>query len=344
MDTRDLAGLAAKKPRPPMILLGTNACGGNTISLLNSHDPGYRSMIEDLMDCRYNYLTMTAEGQMSSKVLKKTREEYAGEYILVVDGTVPTKSGGLYAVVGERNGRPHTALQAVQELGAKAGHVVAMGTCASFGGPFAAAPNPSGSRPVQAVLNRKVINVPGCPVNPGWIMGTLAHLAWYGEPELDELNRPKMFYSETIHNQCQRRHYFDNSIFARSPGEPWCMYLIGCKGPVTYADCPYRQWCGEHVSWPVKANTNCIGCASPEFPDGCAPFFEHLPDVQLPGIKASANRIGMLAGAITALGIGAHLAGSIITGRLPANLGKGFSLSTREKLISKLQQLLPKNK
>lgn len=333
-----------KAKRPPLIWIGTNTCAGDLLSLINSLDPSYQGLLTDLVDFRYNYLMMTAEGTIANKILKETMTEYPGQYILVVEGTVPTRSNGLYAVIGTINGKPLTALEAVQKLGAKARYVVAVGTCASFGGPYAAEPNPSHGKTVQAVLDRKVINVPGCPINPGWMMGTLAHLVWYGEPELDHLNRPKMFYSQTIHSLCQRNHYFNNGIFASQPGEPWCMYKLGCKGPVTYADCPYRQWNGEHLSWPVKANTPCIGCTSPEFPDGDAPFFKHLPDVKLPGIKVSADRIGVMSGAVTALGIGAHLVGSVITGRLGRNLKQGFSNGKGKKLAKKVKKIMVKDK
>lgn len=321
------------KSRPPLLWLGTNTCGGDMLSLLDSLDPGYRSLIEDLVDFRYNYLLPPAEGDRATGMLYDTMADFPGRYILVIEGTVPTRSGGIYSVIGRKNGKPLTSLQAVRELGAKARHVVAAGTCAAFGGPFAAAPNPAGSLPVQGVLDRRVINVPGCPVNPDWIMGTLAHLVRHGEPELDRFNRPKLFYGETIHNLCQRRHYFDSGIFAEKPGEPWCMYRIGCKGPVTHADCPYRQWSGEHLSWPVKANTPCIGCTSPEFPDGTSPFFEHLPDIKLPGIKATANRFGTAVGTVTALGIGAHLAAAVITGRLAGTIKKDMSGGMRQRLI-----------
>ncbi len=329
----------SRKARPAVIWLGTNTCAGDMLSFLNSLDPGYQSLLTDLIDFRYNYLLGAAEGDAANRILDETLEGVPGEYILVVEGTVPTRSDGLYCVIGMRDGKPLTALQAVRELGAKARYVVAAGTCAAFGGPFAAAPNPSESKPVQAVLHRRVINVPGCPVLPDWLMGTLVHLIRYGEPELDDLHRPQVFYGETIHNLCQRRTYFDNSIFAGKPGEPWCMYKIGCKGPVTYADCPYRQWSGEHLSWPVKANTPCIGCTSPEFPDGDMPFFEHLPDVKLPGIRTTADRIGLAAGVLTILGIGAHLAGSIVTGRLPHTLKQGFSGTS---VLQKVQGLLGK--
>ena len=340
---KDAAGESeTARRRPPVIFLGTNTCAGDMFSLLNSLDPDYQDLITGLTDCRYNYLLMAAEGEMALRNLEETADKFSGRYILVVEGSVPTRSNGLYCVIGYKNDRPVTALQTVRELGPGARHVIALGTCAAFGGPYAAAPNPSGSVPVQAVLDRPVINVPGCPVHPDWFMGTLVHLLLYGEPELDNFNRPRLFYGETIHNLCQRRHYFDNGIFAGKPGEPWCMYKIGCKGPVTYADCPYRQWSGERLSWPVKANTPCIGCTSPEFPDGDMPFFEHLPDVQLPGLRTAADRVGKAAGTLTALGIGAHLAGAILTGRLAHTFKKGFSEKGAGKTRDSLRKLLRK--
>ncbi|EEG77918.1 hydrogenase small subunit [Dethiobacter alkaliphilus] len=333
------------RPKSPLLWLGTNTCGGDALSFMNSLDPGYWDVLTDLIDFRYFYLNMTAEGDMATGILDDAMVRWPGKYILVVEGTVPVKSNGLYSVVGWRNGEPLTALQAVQELGAKARHVIAVGTCASFGGPFAASPNPTGSLPVQSVLDNRVINVPGCPVNPDWMMGTLVHLIRFGEPKLDSFGRPLLFYKETIHNQCQRRHYFDNSIFAKQPGEPWCLYKVGCKGPDTFADCPNRQWSGEHLSWPVKANAPCIGCVNPEFPDGNAPFFEHLSDVYLPGTRVTANRVGAITAAATALGIGAHLTGTILTGRLASTYKKGFSGTKKGlKTIGKLMQGLGKKR
>ncbi|KKM08880.1 hyaluronate lyase [Clostridiales bacterium PH28_bin88] len=318
----ELITAAKGKARPPVMWLETNTCTGDILSLLNSLDPGLRGIITDLIDLRYDNLLMAAEGDMAMAVLDDMMERSSGEYILAVEGTIPTGANGRFSVIGRRQGKMWTSLEAVRELAKGARHVVAMGTCAAFGGPYAAAPNPTGGRPVPEVIDKPVINVPGCPAHPDWMIGTLAHLIWYGEPELDARRRPTLFYGETIHNLCQRRHYFDSGIFAQNPGEPWCMYRIGCKGPVTFADCPYREWNGEHLSWPVKANTPCIGCTSPEFPDGTAPFFEHLPDVALPGITVNANRVGVVTAALTALGIGSHLAGSVLTGRLSRAYGK----------------------
>jgi len=113
------------------------------------------------------------------------------------------------------------------------------------------------------------------------------------------------------------------------------MYKIGCKGPTTFADCPKRQWNSEHLSWPVKANTPCIGCTSPEFPDGDMPFFEHLPDVKLPAIKMTANQVGKWAGLFTALTIGSHLTANILTGRLAGKYKQDLAGIRRKKLFKK---------
>ena len=319
------------REKPPLVWLETNTCHGNILSVMNIANPTFPELMEDIFDLRYSNTLMFGQGSQPIEVLEAVMAGEIKDYFLVVEGTVPTKDNGIYCVIGPKDGQNYTALQAVRDLGPEAKYVIAVGSCAAWGLPFGAYPNPSGSKPVSAVINRKVINVPGCPTNPEWAVGTLVHLAMYGEPELDSLNRPVMFYGETIHNLCTRRHYYESGIFAKKLGEPWCMFKIGCKGPVTYADCPSRQWNGEHVNWPVGANTPCIGCTSPEFLERTAPFFKHLPDIQLPGVRVASDRAALATGAVTALGIGAHLAGQIATGRLQKTLKKGFSGSFRIK-------------
>lgn len=308
--------------RPKIIWLTTNSCAGDIISLLNARHPNFCQMAQDYFDFRFEPFTMAAEGDLALELLAAALNGAAGEYILVVEGNIPTAAKGRYCVIAHRAGQPWTALEAVQELAAKARHVVAAGTCAAFGGPYAAHPNPTGAKPVSAVIPQKVINVPGCPVHPDWLAGTLYHLVAHGEPELDAYNRPRGYFGATVHDRCPRRADFENGNFASQPGESGCMYRLGCKGPVTHADCPVRQWCGEHTNWPVGANTPCIGCASPEFPDGLSPFFAHLPDFKAPPLRVSADRAGLLTGALTALGIGAHLTANITTGRLARTLQK----------------------
>lgn len=319
-----LAEAFTGKKKPPVIWLEMMTCTGDYLSVANTLHPNMRELLFETIDLHYSNTTMAAEGDMAIDALLKAVERYKGEFILIAEGTVPTKHGGRYGAIGHhKNGKLFTDLEAIQYIAPKAKYVMAVGTCASFGGPYAAHPNPSGSVPVYKVVDQQVINVPGCPVHPDWAVGTLTHLLLYGVPELDAFNRPKVFFGRRIHDWCPRRQHFDNGDFAKHPGEEKCTYKIGCKGPVTFVDCPTRQWIGEHYSWPVGANSPCIGCVSPDFPDGMSPFYAHLSDVNVLGVRTTSDKVAMGVGALTVGGLGAHLLASVATGRLGKTLVDG---------------------
>lgn len=316
--------LRARGERPPVLFMELMTCAGNLMSWLNSLDPRIGELLLKTVDLRYQNTIMAGEGEVALRALEETAEKERGNFHLLVEGTVPLKANGLYGAIGHRaNGEPLTMLEVVKFLGDRARSVVAVGTCASFGGPYAANPNPSGSVPLDAVLDRKIIKVPGCPIHPDWLTVTLGHLLLFGIPDLDREGRPRIIYGDTIHDNCPRRQHFENSVFARYPGDGGCLYRLGCKGPVTFTDCPTRQWSGAHNNWPVEANTPCIGCVTPGFPDRMAPFFEHLPDVDLPAVAPRARGIGLFVGTAAAAGIGSHLAGNILSGRLRRNWVEG---------------------
>lgn len=265
------------KPKLPVVWLETNDSGDNNISLMNSTFPYLGRVFTEMIDLLYNNTLMAAQGREALEILEEVPVKYKGRFVLVVEGAIPVKANGLFTIIARTDNRRITALDAVTRLGKFAGYVVAAGTCASFGGASAARPNITGSVSVGKVLNREVINVSGCPVNPDWIVGTLAYLLMYGRPELDHLGRPALFYGFTVHRHCQRRSYFDRKDFADRLGDIRCMFAMGCMGPRTGADCPYRQWI-NYVSWPVRANTPCIGCTNADFPDGSTPFFTPMPE------------------------------------------------------------------
>lgn len=253
------------------IWLEVTGCSGNIISLLNSENPGLYDILTQIVNFTFNNTLMGAEGEFAFERFLETLDT---EFILLVDGAVSTKENGLYTIVANYKGKMITALEAIKMAGEKAKYVVAVGTCASYGGISAAKPNPSDSKSVKEVLNLPVIRLPGCPCHPDWVVGTIAHLVSYGVPELDADGRPLLFYGVTIHDNCTRRGFFDKGVFAQKFGEEGCMFKLGCRGPVTKTDCPRRNWNG-YVNWPIGVNTNCIGCAQPHFPDGMAPFVRY---------------------------------------------------------------------
>ena len=283
----------------PVIYLQTAACSGCAVTMLNTASPTIKNVLIDQIapgvhiNLRFHPVIMAAAGEIAIQAMEDTAREKKGEYVLVVDGAVPTATDAVYGVVGERNGKPVTMLQRVTEMAQDALAVIAIGTCASFGGIPAAAPNPTGAQPVKKVLDDKgikkpLINIPGCPPHPDWFVGTVASIILNGLPtadDLDDLLRPKAFYGKLIHENCPRRAYFDEGKFAKKFGDEGCLYELGCKGPITYADCPLRRW-NSGTNWVIGAGAPCNGCTQPEFPDQTAPFYEKLVDVDLPIIGA----------------------------------------------------------
>ncbi|HJX12934.1 MAG TPA: hydrogenase small subunit [Dehalococcoidales bacterium] len=283
----------------PVIYLQTAACSGCAVTLLNTASPTIKNVLIDQIapgvhiNLRFHPVIMAAAGEMAIRAMEDTAEQKKGEYVLVVDGAVPTAPGAVYGAIGERNGKPVTMLQRVTELAADALAVIALGTCASFGGIPAAPPNPTGCQPVRDVLKKEgiskpLVNIPGCPPHPDWFVGTVAGVILNGLPaadDLDDLLRPRAFYGKLIHENCPRRACFDEGKFARKFGDDGCLYELGCKGPITYADCPVRRW-NSGTNWVIGAGAPCNGCTQPEFPDQTAPFYEKLVDVELPTIGA----------------------------------------------------------
>jgi hydrogenase small subunit len=163
----------------------------------------------------------------------------------------------------------HYFTDQVIEASKHANAVIAVGTCAAFGGIPAAENNPTGAQSVGDFLkDNKVrvplINIPGCPVHPDWVTGTLVHALKFGLPELDGLNRPKAFFSRLIHDQCPRFADYERENFAKHFTDPGCLFKLGCQGPITHADCTVRLW-NAGTSSCIHADAPCIGCASEFF-------------------------------------------------------------------------------
>ena len=283
----------------PVVYLQTAACSGCAVTLLNSASPTIKNLLIDQIapgvhiNLRFHPVIMAAAGELAIQALEDTAAQKKGEYVLVVDGAVSMDTDSVYGAIGERNGEPVTMLQRVTELAQDSLAVIAIGTCAAFGGISAAAPNPTSCKSVKDALDaqgisKPLINLPGCPPHPDWFVGTVASVILGGLPTADDLDdflRPKAYYGKLIHENCPRRAYFDEAKFAKKFGDEGCLYELGCKGPITYADCPLRKW-NSGTNWVIGAGAPCNGCTQPEFPDQSSPFYEKLVDVDLPTIGA----------------------------------------------------------
>lgn len=279
----------------PAIWFQASACSGCVVSVLNGVAPTIRDLVVDQLapghhvSLRFQPTVMAAAGEAALEILAATEEAKEG-YVLVVDGALPTGAGGRFGYAAKKGA--HTTMHALAlELAEKAAAIVALGTCASYGGMHAAAPNPTGCVSIgealaAAGMEKPVINVPGCPPHPDWFTGTVAQALLFGLPgpeAVDPVGRPKRFYGQLVHDLCQRRGEFEAHKFAKAAGEPGCLYELGCKGPWTHADCPEREWNGG-VSWCVKGGSPCQACVEPFFPDVSCPIYAKIGLAELPRI------------------------------------------------------------
>jgi len=258
-----IAEAATAPGRPPVVWLSAQECTGCTESLLRSTHPTLEHLILEAISLDYNETLQAAAGQQAEAARHASMEANRGNYVLVVDGSIPTKDGGIYCKVANRTMQEH-----VMEAAAGAAAIIAIGSCASWGGIPSSGPNPTGAVGVQKILTDKtVLNIPGCPPNPYNFLATVLHFITFGKlPELDHKNRPKFAYSRLIHENCERRPHFDAGRFALEFGDEghrqgWCLYKIGCKGPETYANCPTILF-GDvgPGAWPVGTGHPCFGC------------------------------------------------------------------------------------
>jgi hydrogenase small subunit len=252
---------------PPVIWLQGQGCTGCSVSTLNTAYPDIAEVLTQIISLEFNPTVMAAAGDHAIKVLDDALTNQSGKFILVVEGSIPTGSGGDYCTVGEKDGKPITVLDWTNKLGQAAKAILSVGTCSAFGGIPAGKPNPTGAKAVTDILpNATIINIPGCPPHPDWVIGTIAHVLLFGMPELDDRKRPKVFFTHLIHENCERRYYFEQGIYAQDYSDEGCLFQLGCKGPIAHCDVSTRGW-NNGVNWCARSGGPCIACTQPTYPD-----------------------------------------------------------------------------
>jgi hydrogenase small subunit len=303
--------------RPVLVWLQFSDCAGCTESFLRASNPGVSELVLNTFSIDYHETLMAASGKGAEELLRDTVGNERGEYIVVVEGAIPTKDNGVYCTIGGRS-----ALDIAREVCKNAAAVLTVGACAFDGGWPAANPNPTGAAGLQgAVGGLRVVNLPGCPPNPVNITATLVHFLTFGAmPETDALGRPLFAYGTLIHDSCERRAHYDAGEFVEVWGDEahrkgWCLYELGCKGPETHHNCASVRW-NDGTNWPIGAGHGCIGCSEPRFWDVNAPFYRRLPDVPGFGVQSTANEIGLGIVGVTAAAVATHAVISIVRDRL----------------------------
>jgi hydrogenase small subunit len=260
-----VARAAEVSTKPTVIWLHFQECTGCSESILRSSHPSVSELVLDLISLDYHETLMAGAGHQAEEALQASMEANRGQYFLVVEGAVPAAQDGIFCMIAGK-----TALESLREAAAGAAAIIGIGTCSSYGGIQAAPPNPTGAVGVgQIVTDKPIINIPGCPPNPYNFLSTiLYYLTFKRFPALDALRRPKFAYGRRIHEHCERRPHFDAGRFAQAYGDEghaagYCLYKLGCKGPVTYANCSVQRFNDAGV-WPVSIGHPCIGCTEPD--------------------------------------------------------------------------------
>ena len=183
----------------PIIWLQGQSCSGCSVSLLNTIDPDVPTLITKYISLNFHQTISAGTGEPLINVLKEAVEKKRDNYVLVFEGSITTL-GDEYCTLGIVD-KHHVGIREwMLELGRNAKAIIAVGTCAAFGGIPAARGNVTGAKSVSDIMQKEsVINVPGCPSHPDWIVGTILHYLLKGMPELDEYNRPKLFFEKTVH-------------------------------------------------------------------------------------------------------------------------------------------------
>jgi hydrogenase small subunit len=319
----DVAAILGKVVRPPVIWLHFQDCTGCTESLLQTSHPGFADLILNVISLEYHETLMAGSGLQAKQALDEAVQKYTGKYILVVEGSIPTGAHGIYMKLA---GRP--AMDVLADIGGKAAAIIAIGSCASWGGIPSADPDPTGAVGVADLLpEHSIINIPGCPPNPYTMLGVVLQYAADGTfPETDEQRRPKFAFDRDIHEHCPRRAHFDAGNFVKVYGdaghrEGWCLYEMGCKGPDTHAGCSTRHFNEIPDVWPIGIGAPCIGCTEKAVAFK-VPMFQVVqlhtiaaPPTSYAPITMTRGTISPLATGLVGLGVGVLATGGYVGSR-----------------------------
>jgi len=234
-------------------------------------------------------------------------------FILVMEGSIPNekvKKEGYWAALGsdEVTGQPILTCDWIDRLAPKAWAVIAVGTCATYGGIHAMQGNPTGAMGLpdylgwdwKSAAGVPIVCVPGCPAHPDNMMETLVYLLYQAARRapmipLDEVLRPRWLFSNTLHEGCDRGGYYEQGDFTTELGAPQCIVKLGCWGPVVKCNVGKRGWMNGVGGCPNVGGI-CIGCTMPGFPDKFMPFMDEPP-----GAKLSSSAVLMYGRTVRAL-------------------------------------------
>lgn len=309
-----LAAPAATPARLPLGPLDTvhvfwlagMSCDGCTIAVSGATNPGLEGLLLGIVPAmpkvilHHPVLAVEAGHDFMAAHHKAWKGELGAPYVVCMEGSVAderiaARTGGYWSGMGAESrpgydsAQPIPTAEWLSRLAPGAAAVIAVGTCATWGGIPAAEGNPTGAMGTADYLGRQfrsafglpVINIPGCaPVGDNiteTIFAVLLFLQGLGPlPAFDELGRPAWLFGKTVHQGCTLAGHYEEGVFAKEYGDPECLVEIGCWGPVVNCNIVSRGAI-NHMGGCMKAGGICIGCTMPGFPDKFSPFYKSAP-------------------------------------------------------------------
>jgi hydrogenase small subunit len=290
---------ADHRPVNVMWLTTGLGCDGDSIAMTSATNPSVEDLLRGCLPgmppvVLHNQVLAYENGDEFVRAFDNAAAGRLDPFILVLEGSVPNEEingGGHWAGMGTdpQTGQPILTNTWIDRLAPKAAAVMALGTCAAYGGIPAMRNNPTGAMGLRDYLgwswvSRRaipVVNLPGCPVQPDNITSTLLHLVLHlvgmGPPvDLDEQGRPTAIFGRTVHEGCNRAGLAEVGQFSERHGDGQCLVRLGCKGPVVKCNVALRGWTNGIGGCPNVGGI-CMACTMPGFPDKYMPFVE--PDV-----------------------------------------------------------------
>jgi hydrogenase small subunit len=280
-------------------LNGGLGCDGESVALTGATQPSVEDLVMGAIPGLprvklHNPFMAYENGDEFLDLFRRAARGLLEPFILVVEGSIPdetNKREGYWASFGAdaETGQPVLTTEWVDRLAPKAWAVVAVGTCAAYGGIHAMQGNPTGAMGLADYLGWDwkseagipIVNVPGCPTMPDNITETLLYLLYQAAGRaplipLDEALRPSWLFAETVHEGCDRGGYYEQAQFAEGYGSRHCIVKLGCWGPVVQCNVGKRGWMAGVGGCPNVGGI-CIGCTMPGFPDKFMPFMDQPP-------------------------------------------------------------------
>jgi hydrogenase small subunit len=276
------------------------SCDGDTVSVTAASLPSLEDVVLGAIPglpkvhLHNKVLAYESADDFTAPFHAAARGDLGAPFVLVVEGSIPNErinGDGYWTSMGNdpETGEPITLNTWLDRLAHKAFAVVAIGTCAAYGGIHAMAGNPTGAMGLadylgwdfRSAAGLPIVNVPGCPVQPDNFMETLLWLLQQAAGlaptiPLDEQLRPTWLFGKTVHEGCDRAAYYEQGDFAQDYNSPKCQVKIGCWGPVVNCNVTKRGWM-DGVGGCPNVGGICIGCTMPGFPDKFMPFMDEPP-------------------------------------------------------------------